>query len=172
MIEYNYAWHQLLYECIKWYLDSSDRQKQFFRQYIYYCYRHTRPIVSGVWVIIGNSIFLLNIHNALMHCVTSQLEFTPSPSTVIWRPYPEPVYNGCSSAHWDVTWMPLVDPVYIGIPLGDPANIARYTGTSLETLNWNCPTLECHWRMNVCCSLHWNTIGGTITAHTHPGTYN
>ena len=60
--------------------------------------------------------------------------------------------------------------------------LAVYTGTALEKLCWNSLTLECHWRNLVdnapleChwrnfCSLHWNTTGGTVTAHTRPGTY-
>ena len=40
-------------------------------------------------------------------------------------PYPEPVYTGWSSVHWNATGMPLVDPVYTGKPLGDPANTCR-----------------------------------------------
>ena len=85
-------------------------------------------------------------------------------------PYPEPVYTGWSSVHWNAIRMPLVDPVYTGIPLGDPSNIAEYTGIPLEKFSWDCPTLECHWRNY--CSLHWNTTGGTITAPTHPGTHS
>ena len=38
----------------------------------------------------------------------------------------------------------------------------------LEKLSWKCPTLECHWRNSNFCSLHWNTTGGTVTAHTRP----
>ena len=56
---------------------------------------------------------------------------------ISWRdhdPYPEPVYTGWSSVHWNATGMPLVDPVYTGIPLGDPANT---------------------------CRVHWNTTGKT-----------
>ena len=49
-------------------------------------------------------------------------------------PYPEPVYTGWSRVHWNATGMPLVDPVYTGIPLGDPANT---------------------------CRVHWNTTGKT-----------
>ena len=49
-------------------------------------------------------------------------------------PYPEPVYTGWSNVHWNATGMPLVDPVYTGIPLGDPANT---------------------------CRVHWNTTGKT-----------
>ena len=42
------------------------------------------------------------------------------------------------------------------------------TGMSLEKLSWNCPTLGCHWINSNFCSLHWNTTGGTVTAHTRP----
>ena len=100
-------------------------------------------------------------------------------------PYPEPVYTGWSSVHWNATRMPPVDPVYTGIPLGDPRILAGCTGTPLEKLSWNSPTLECHWRNLIetvphwdatgqanFCSLHWNTIGGTATSHTRPGTYS
>ena len=48
--------------------------------------------------------------------------------------YPEPVYTGWSSIHWNATGMPLVDPVYTGIPLGDTAITSR---------------------------VHWNTTGET-----------
>ena len=70
--------------------------------------------------------------------------------------YPEPVYTGWSSVHWNATGMPLVDPVYTGIPLGDPANTAGYTGTPLEKLSWNCP--------------HWNATGETVTIAAYTGT--
>ena len=46
--------------------------------------------------------------------------------------------------------------------------LAGYTGTPLERLSWNRPTLGCHWRNSNFCSLHWNTTGGTVTAHTRP----
>ena len=36
----------------------------------------------------------------------------------------------------------------------------------LEKLSWSCPTLGCHWRNSNFCSLHWNTTGRTVTAHT------
>ena len=48
--------------------------------------------------------------------------------------YPEPVYTGWSSVHWNATGMPLDDPVYTGISLGHPANT---------------------------CRVHWNTTGKT-----------
>ena len=50
-------------------------------------------------------------------------------------PYPEPVYTGWSSVHWNATGMPLVDPVYTGIPLGHPTNTMYLQGT-----------LEHHWK--------------------------
>ena len=107
------------------------------------------------------------------------------------NPYPEPVYTGWSSLHWNATGMPLVDQVYTGIPLGVSANTCRvhwnttgkiietvphwnatgepltifaYIGTPLEKLSWNCPTLGCNWKNFNFCSLHWNTTGGTVTA--------
>ena len=74
------------------------------------------------------------------------------------NPYLEPVYTGWSSVHWNATGMPLVDPVY--------------TGTPLEKLSWNSPTLGCHWRNSNFYSVHWNTTGGTVTAHTRPNAYS
>ena len=71
-------------------------------------------------------------------------------------PYPEPVYTGWSSVHWNATGMPLVDPVYTGIPLDHPANTCRYTGTPLEKLSWNSP--------------HWNATGETLTFAAYTGT--
>ena len=52
--------------------------------------------------------------------------------------------------------MPLVDPVYTGIPLGDPTNIAGYTGIALEKL--------------VETAAHWNATGETLTIATYTGT--
>ena len=74
-----------------------------------------------------------------------------------WRyPYPEPVYTGWSSVHWNATGMPLVDPVYTGIPL--------------EKLSWNRPTLECHWRNLVESAPHWDATGETLTFAAYTGT--
>ena len=71
-------------------------------------------------------------------------------------PYPEPVYTGWSSVHWNATGMPLVDPVYTGIPL--------------EKLSWNSPTLECHWRNLVESAPHWDATGETLTFAAYAGT--
>ena len=71
-------------------------------------------------------------------------------------PYPEPVYTGWSSVHWNATGMPLIDPVYTGIPL--------------EKLNWNSPTLECHWRNLVESAPHWDATGETLTVAAYTGT--
>ena len=40
-------------------------------------------------------------------------------------PYLEPVYTGLSRVHWNATGMALVDHVYTGIPLGNPATTCR-----------------------------------------------
>ena len=87
-------------------------------------------------------------------------------------PYPEAVYTGWSSVHWNATGMLLFDPVYTGIPLGDPANTCRVHWNTTGKTYLKQPTLECHWRNSNFCSLHWNTTGGTVTAHTSPDTYS
>ena len=76
-------------------------------------------------------------------------------------PYPEPVYTGWSSVHWNATGMPLVDPVYTGIPLGHLVNTCRVHWNTTGETYMKQPTLECHWRNSNVCSLHWNTTGGT-----------
>ena len=44
--------------------------------------------------------------------------------------------------------MPLVDPVYTGIPLGDPANTYRVHWNTTEKTKLKLPpTQECHWRL-------------------------
>ena len=79
----------------------------------------------------------------------------------------------------------LAGPVYTGMPLechwltqctlgyhwATQRMLAGYTGTPLEKLCWNSPTLGCHWRNSSFCTLHWNTIGGTVTVHTRPETH-
>ena len=47
-----------------------------------------------------------------------------------------------------------------------------HTGMPLEKLSWIRPTLGSHWKNSNFCSQHWNTTGGTVTAHTRPDTYN
>ena len=74
----------------------------------------------------------------------------------ITYPYPEPVYTGWFSVHWNTTGMPLVDQVY--------------TGTPLEKLSWNSPTLECHWRNLVESAPHWDATGETLTFTAYTGT--
>ena len=71
-------------------------------------------------------------------------------------PYPEPVYTGWSSVNWNATEMPLVDPVYTGIPL--------------EKLSWNSPTLECHWINLVESAPHWDATGETLFFSAYTGT--
>ena len=84
----------------------------------------------------------------------------------------EPVYTGRSSVRWDATGMLLVDPVYTGIPLGDPANIAGHTGTPLEKLSWSCHTempLEKLWLLQPTLEHHWMDYN---SPYTLPGTYD
>ena len=50
--------------------------------------------------------------------------------------------------------------------------LARYTGTPLEKLSWNSPTLGCHWINSNFYSIDCNTTGGTVTAPTRPDTYS
>ena len=92
----------------------------------------------------------------------------------------------------------LASPVYTGMPLechwltqctlgyhwATQRILAGYTGTPLEKLSWNSPTLECHWRNFVESAPHWDAtgetltfaaytetpLGGTVTAHTRPDT--
>ena len=71
-------------------------------------------------------------------------------------PYPEPVYTGWSSVHWNATGMPLVDPLYTGIPL--------------KKLSWNSHTLECHWRNLVESAPHWDATGETPTFAAYTAT--
>ena len=102
-------------------------------------------------------------------------------------PYPDQVYTGWSTVHWNAIDMLLVNTVYTGIPLDNPVKtsmvhwtlmknldetylhrnatgenltILAYTSTPLEKISWDCPTLECHRRNSDYCSLRWNTIGG------------
>ena len=60
-------------------------------------------------------------------------------------PYPELVYAGWSSVHWNATGIPLVDPVYT-------------TGWPSEYLQG---TLEHHWKNLDETAPHWNATGET-----------
>ena len=133
-------------------------------------------------------IWMRNIMNILHNSIRrTKYQVTCTNLSLAWPiPCPEPVYTGWSSVHWNATGMPLVDPVYTGIPLGEPANTCRvhlnttgktylkqpHTGMPLEKLSWKCPTLRCHWINTNFSNLHWNTAGKTVTAHTRPGTYS
>ena len=74
-------------------------------------------------------------------------------------PYPEPLYTGWSSVHWNAIGWPSVHT--------DRGRSSEYTGTPLEKVSWNCPTLEYHWGNSDYCNLYLNTTGGAVTAHTH-----
>ena len=71
-------------------------------------------------------------------------------------------FIGTASVHSNATGIPLVDPVYTGIPLGNTIITCR--------VHWN-TTGKTYLEQNFC-SQHWNTTGGTVTANTRPGTYS
>ena len=48
--------------------------------------------------------------------------------------------------------------------------LAGCTGTPLEKLSWNSPTLECHWRNLAESAPHWNATGKTLTFAAYTGT--
>ena len=48
--------------------------------------------------------------------------------------------------------------------------LAGYTGTLLEKLSWNSPTLEFHWRNLVKTAPHWDATGETLTFAAYTGT--
>ena len=70
----------------------------------------------------------------------------------------------------------LAGPVYIGMPMEchwltqctlgyhwtTQPSLTGYTGTRLEKLSWNSPTLECHWRNRVETAPHWDVTGKTL----------
>ena len=72
-------------------------------------------------------------------------------------PSPKPVHNSWSSVHCNATEMSLVDPVYTGLPLGDPAYACR--------IHWN--TTE---KNLVETAPHWNVTGETVTIAAFTGT--
>ena len=75
-------------------------------------------------------------------------------------PYPGPVYTGMPlKCHW-------LAQCTLRYHWANQRILVGYTRTPLEKLSWNCPTLECHWRNSDYCSLHRNTAGGTVKAHT------
>ena len=76
--------------------------------------------------------------------------------------------TGWPSVHWDTTGPP---SEYLQSTLEHHwKNLVEqpHTGMPLEKLSWIRPTMGCHWRNSNFCSLHWNTTGGTVTAHTRP----
>ena len=78
----------------------------------------------------------------------------------------------------------LAGPVYTGMPLechwltqctleyhwATERILVGYTGTPLEKLSWNSPTLECHCRNLVESAPHWDATGETLTFAAYTGT--
>ena len=69
--------------------------------------------------------------------------------------YPEPVYTGLSSVHWNATGMSLVDPVNTGIPLGDLEHQWR---------NYSSPHTQAHIvkQSSIHASLKWQAESGQV----------
>ena len=77
-----------------------------------------------------------------------------------------PVYTGWSVIYWNATGMPLLDPVYTGILLGDPASTCRVhwstTGKAYLILPHTWMPLVKLWLF----SLRWNFTGYSVTLPT------
>ena len=75
-----------------------------------------------------------------------------------------PVYTGMSlECHW-------LTQCTLGYHWATQRILAGYTGTPLEKLDWNSPTLECHWRNLVESTPHWDATGETLTFAAYIGT--
>ena len=116
------------------------------------------------------------------HCQTSNISHTVvtmvTGKLVSW--------NWLSLIHTPLTLSQctLACPVYTGMPLqwhwltqctmeyhwATERILAGYTGTPLEKLSWNSPTLECHWRNLVESAPHWDATGETLTFAAYTGT--
>ena len=104
--------------------------------------------------------------------------------TCYWRiPYPEPVYTGWSSVHWNATGMPLIGPVYTGYHWEIQQIFIGYTRTLLEKIvetdpYWNATgqTLTIfaytgnHWKNLVETVPHWDATEETLTFVAYTGT--
>ena len=68
----------------------------------------------------------------------------------------------------------LAGPVYTWMPLDchwfTQRILAGYTGTPLEKLSWNSPTLERHWRNLVETAPHWDATEETLSFAAYTGT--
>ena len=90
-------------------------------------------------------------HTETILCPFVQLYITlfhAKPSGLLHYPYPEPVYTGWSSVHWNATGMLPVDPVYTGNTTWPPSEYLQ-------------STLEHHWKNLVETAQHWNATGKT-----------
>ena len=78
--------------------------------------------------------------------------------------------TGWPSVHWHTTVRP---SEYVHWNATGKTKLKQpHTGMPLEKLSWIRPTLGCHWRNSNFCSIHWNSTGGTVTAHIRPDTYS
>ena len=78
-----------------------------------------------------------------------------------------------ASVHWLVQWTlecHWLAQCTLGYHWATQRILAGYTGTPLEKLSWNSPTLECHWGNLVETALHWDATGETLTIAAYTGT--
>ena len=74
-----------------------------------------------------------------------------------------PVYTGMSmECHW-------LTQCTLGYHWATQRILPGYTGTPLEKLSWNSPTLECHLRDLVESTPHWDATGGILTFAAYTG---
>ena len=78
--------------------------------------------------------------------------------------------TGWSSVHWNATECPWLTQCTLEYHWATERILAGCTGTPLEKLNWNSPTLKCHWRNLVESAPHWDATGETLTFAAYTGT--
>ena len=124
---------------------------------------HFRHIVS-LSIIRGFAVQTYNSHETTL----------PHDDVIKWKWKHSLTLSQCILAGPVCTGMPLechwLTQCTLGYHWATKRILAGYTGTPLEKLSWNHPTLGCHWRNSSFCCLHWHTTAGTVTAHTRPDT--
>ena len=118
--------------------------------------------VNCIWT----SVAVVDHHDE-MHCKFKPLHIWWC--TLLQQTMPLP----WASVHWLVQctlechWL---TPCTLGYHWATQRIHAGYTGTPLEKLSWNSPTLECHWRNLVESSPRWDATGETLTFAAFTGT--
>ena len=125
---------------------------------------------SQVWVMFGyyQGVVQLHFRRSLLGCACNWFARSKEQSlftlTLSQCTLAGPVYTGMPlECHWltqcTLRYHWATQPILVG-----------YTGTPLEKLSWNSPTLECHWRNLVETAPHWDATGETLTFAAYTGT--